>query len=99
MSGLPPTFDLDIPRHQEGPVQLEDYLDAVESQPPTLRVAQQRKVDDSKVIELPRVAKTPEEAPPVEVTDEREPDEDTTPKKRRKREPVEGTAPKKRRTN
>ena len=63
-SGLPPSFDIDIPRPEDGPVKLGDYLDELEAAPPALRVVPQKKAEESKVIELPRPAAPAHPLPP-----------------------------------
>jgi hypothetical protein len=80
--GLPPSFNLDIPRNDEGPVQLGDYLDEVVPAPPAPRLTPQRRVEEQKVIEMPRpVAPAEEESPHAEPSGA----EDTSPKRRKKR--------------
>lgn len=81
--GLPPNFDLDIPEQRERPVELRDYLDEIES--PAPRVVPQRRPDEAKVIEMPRVVTPPPEPPAPVQTEEQEPPEVAAPQKRKKK--------------
>src|SRR3954447_19566135 len=52
--GLPPDFDLDIPTHTTGPVQIGDYLDEVEAATPKARhLPEQKRATDANVVEFP----------------------------------------------
>src|SRR4051812_4004082 len=59
--GLPPGFDLDIPSTIEGPVQIGDYLDEVESPPRKVRPPlPQTTTTDANVVEFPKSSKEAE---------------------------------------
>jgi hypothetical protein len=84
--GLPPSFDIDIPRRDEGPVKLGDYLDEVEAAPPAPRAVPQKRDDESKVIEMPRPASPAPDVPGDQAA--KEPSttvEEQAPKKRRRK--------------
>jgi hypothetical protein len=83
--GLPPSFDIDIPRRDDGPVRLGDYLDEVEA-PPSPRVMPQMQ-PEAKVIEMPRPAAKAAPTPPAQETpeDPAPAAEESTPKKRRRK--------------
>jgi hypothetical protein len=82
---LPSTFDINIPRREEGPVQLGDYLDEVESAPPAPRIASARRPEEAKVIEMPRP--TPRQDEPSRAAQAEGPStsEETVQKRQRRR--------------
>ncbi len=82
--GLPPGFDLDIPRQTDQPVELGDYLDEVDPKPAPARPLPQRRPEGSNILEMPR-PREPERGGEEPASTEPAPPAETTPKRRRRK--------------